>query len=81
LIIHFFSTSISNQDHFAGITFSENHSSPEVKNIHVERIICETITLSIPLIIKLAVFVIKGTHPRYTSCCLISQVSLLSISS
>jgi hypothetical protein len=63
-IIHLFSTSISNQDHFAGIIFKENHSSPEVKNIQVDLIIWFTITLSIQFITNEAVPVINGTHHK-----------------
>jgi hypothetical protein len=44
--------------------FRENPSSPEVKNIQVDLITWFTITLSIQLITKDAVFVIKGTQPR-----------------
>jgi hypothetical protein len=80
LIIPFFSTSISNQLPFAGITLSEYHPSPTVKNIPVERIIWFTITLSIPFTIKAAELVMRGIPHMYTSCSLISHVSLLSIS-
>jgi len=59
-IIHLFSISISNQDHFAGITFREYHSSHRVKNTQVLLTIWFTITLSIQFIIKVAMFVIRG---------------------
>ncbi|MDP2395704.1 MAG: hypothetical protein Q8S84_07170 [bacterium] len=60
LIIHFFSISISNQDHLSGITFNANHPSERVKNTPVDLTIWFTITLSIQLTIKVANSVIRG---------------------
>jgi hypothetical protein len=61
-IIPLFSISISNQLHFAGTTFKAYQSSQYVKKIQVDLTIWLTITLSIQLIIKVAIFVIRGIH-------------------
>ncbi|HBA45101.1 TPA: hypothetical protein DEG21_03445 [Patescibacteria group bacterium] len=52
-----------------------------MKNIQVDLIIWFTITLSIPFITNVPLSVIRGKPHIYTSCSLISQVPLFSISS